>query len=450
MQDLLIEKTTMKKLPIAEITLVILGSLLYFFANLQRVAIPGAVFTLLQNDLNATAQSIASLGASFMYIYAISQLFVGIFIARYGGFRVITLGAILFFIGCIIFPLAHSMPVLYLSRLLTGCGSASFYLAMINETKKIVSHKNFGIALSLVLLVGYLGGIVANAPIVICINNLGWRKVFFITAIATTIIALLFVIINNFTKKPKVNTDIKINFNLYKEVLNKKRNLNLYAFACINYGLYYVMQTVIGKKFLEDYCSMSVINSAVILSTMGMLYAFSGSIIAFISKITLNRRTIYLRIATLNTLFTFLCISICIIFNVKTPVIPCILFCTIAFWASLSPLLVPLLHDINGERNSATSVSIMSCGFYIVVGLLGNFAGFCLDKLNFSNIEHSAYFIIFAVCSIIAVVACINCFKIEESAKTKRILQYIKHHSEIEEDQNHWHDKYEHDLYNNV
>lgn len=445
----------MKKLPIIEITLVILGSLLYFFANLQRVAIPGAVFTLLQNDLHTTAQNIASLGSSFMYIYAISQLFIGVLIARYGGFRVVTLGSILFFIGCLIFPLAHSMPVLYFSRILTGCGSASFYLAMINETRKIVSQKNFGLALSFVLLIGYLGGIVANAPIVICINDLGWRKVFFITAVATTIIALLFVIINNFSKKPKVNTDVKINFSLFKEVFNKRRNINLYAFACLNYGLYYVMQTVIGKKFLEDYCNMSVINSAMILSVMGMLYAFSGSIIAFMSKLTLNRRTIYLRIATINTLFTFLCISICIMFNIKTPVIPCILFCTIAFWASLSPLLVPLLHDINGEKNSATSVSVMTCSFYISVGLLGNFSGFCLDKLNFPNLnEYSAYLIIFVFCSLMAVFACVNCFRIEESAKTKRMLKYLNYHTAIEHEKenekNHWHDKYEHDLYNNV
>ena len=62
----------MKRAPIVEIILVILASLLYFAANLQRVAVPGAVFTLLQNDLNTTAQSIASLGSYFMYVYAAS------------------------------------------------------------------------------------------------------------------------------------------------------------------------------------------------------------------------------------------------------------------------------------------------------------------------------------------------------------------------------------------
>jgi hypothetical protein len=181
---------------------------------------------------------------------------------------------------------------------------------------------------------------------------------------------------------------------------------------------------------------------------MGFLYAISGSIIAFMSKMTLSRRTIYLRIASINTLFTFFTIFVCILFNVKTPVIPCILFCTIAFWASLSPLLVPLLHDINGEKTSSTAVSILSCGYYIVVGLLGNFVGFCLDLFKNNN----AYTAIFAVCVLVAAAASILVFKIEESAKTKRILSYFEHHGKVEheDDSKHWHDKYEHDLYNNV
>ena len=446
----------MKKIPIIEIILVILGSILYFWANFQRVAVPGAIFSLLQTDLNTTAQSIASLGASFMYVYALSQLFIGVLIARYGGFRVVTAGAILFFIGSLLFPFSHSLQLLYLSRILIGIGSASFYLAMINETRKIVSHNNFGIAISFVLLVGYLGGIIANAPLVICIHKMGWRETFTISAVIITVISLLFVVINLFCKKQPVDKSVAMNLSLFKEVLSDRRNINLYTFACINYGLYYVMQTVIGKKFLEDFCSMSAVNAAVVLSVMGALYAFSGSVIAFMSKLSLNRRTIYLRIAAINTLITFAVISVCIIWGIKNFVIPCILFCTIAFWASLSPLLVPLLHDINGEKRASTSISIMTCGFYIMVGLLGNYVGFCLDLFDkqYHIINgHEAYILIFVFCTVLAVVECFNVFKIEESAKTKRLLEYIKHHEEAanaDSDKNHWHDKYEHDLYNNV
>ena len=45
--------------------LLICGTGLYFFANLQRVAIPGTVFDQLQGNLHASAPYITALGASF-------------------------------------------------------------------------------------------------------------------------------------------------------------------------------------------------------------------------------------------------------------------------------------------------------------------------------------------------------------------------------------------------
>ena len=142
----------MKKIPLAEISLVVLGSILYFAANIQRVAVPGAIFDLLQNDLHTTAQCITSLGASFMYIYALSQLVIGILIARFGGFRVITIGCLLFLTGSVLFPFSQTLPLLYFSRVLIGLGSATFYIGLINETRRLVPKKNFGIVLSLILL----------------------------------------------------------------------------------------------------------------------------------------------------------------------------------------------------------------------------------------------------------------------------------------------------------
>ena len=53
----------MKKIPIVEIILVILGSILYFAANIQRVAVPGAIFDVLQNEgLKAVTRGLFGLG----------------------------------------------------------------------------------------------------------------------------------------------------------------------------------------------------------------------------------------------------------------------------------------------------------------------------------------------------------------------------------------------------
>lgn len=444
----------MNRKPWLEIILVAIGTILYFFANLQRVAIPGAIFDTLLYDFKTTAHCITALGSVFMYSYAIGQLIIGVLIARYGGFRVVTVGAVLFLLGSVVFPLSDNLSVLYVSRLLMGLGSASFYLGMINETRRLVPKKNFGVVLSLILLIGYIGGIVANAPLVVCARELGWKHTFLITGILTLGFSVLFILIRSFAKLPKSDKSVHFNLELFKSTFSNKMNFPLYGFACLNYGLYYVIQTVIGKKFLEDFCLMNVVEAATVLSLMGAMYAIAGSIIAFLSKLALNRRTIFLRLSAVNTVLVFGFILFSVYFNIKSSFIA-VGFCTISFGASLSPLLVPLLHDYNGSKVANTAISVMTCGFYIVVAILASIVGACLDICTplgelYAN-SNIAYIAIFSFCFVISIISLLNVFKIEESKKTLRLIEhvnYIKDHEKTEEE--HWHDEYEHDIYTNV
>lgn len=420
----------MNRKPWAEFFLILLGSVLYFMANLQRVAVPGAMFDVLTSDLKTTAQTVTTFGAIFMYSYAIGQLLIGVLVARFGGFRVVTAGSVVFFAGSLIFPFANSIPIMYISRFLIGLGSASYYLGMINETRRLVSKKNFSVVLSLILFIGYLGGIVANAPMVVCMQKLGWRTAFIIAGILTTIISLIFIAIDKTIKHVEIDKTVHMDLELFKSTFSNKKNYPLYAFSCINYGLYYVIQTVIGKKFLEDFCLMPVMKAAAVLSVMCFLYAIAGSVIAFMSKLFLNRGTIFLRISSFNALIIFGLILLCICFDIKTPLIA-IGFCIIAFGASLSPLLVTLLHDYNEQRVANTAVSVMTCLFYVMVAVLGSVVGFCLDYFSHSRSTESfaahnnAYIAIFGIMFLLSVVSFVNVFKIKESEKTVRLINHV-------------------------
>lgn len=441
----------MKKLPIIEIALIVLGSILYFSANFQRVAVPGAIFDMLQNDLHTTAQCVTNLGSSLMYTYAISQLIIGVLIARYGGFRIVTFGSVLFFIGSLLFPFAQNLPLLYFSRVLIGLGSGTFYLGMINETRKVVSKKNFGICLSIMLLVGYIGSIIANAPLVLFIKNLkwhvsalgtettAWREAFLIVALITVLISLIFIVLKCILPKQPIDKTVHFDLELFKSTFKNNKNYSLYAFSCLNYGLYYVVQTVWGKKFLEDFFSIPEVNAAIFLSLMGGLYAIGGPIMALASRNCLERKTIFLKLSSLNSLIVFTSILLITMFEIHTTTIGYIVgyfFCTISFCASLSPLLIALLHDYNGSRVANTSVSIMTAGFYTVVALLANISGFFLDKFTpVGMTQHStnSYIAIFVLMTLLAIISFINSFKIEESERTKRL---ILHQNYIKEQQN--------------
>ena len=56
---------------------------------------------------------------------------------------------------------------------------------------------------------------------------------------------------------PKINKNVKMRSLPFRLVLHKKHNRNLFSFACCNFAISYTIQTVIGKKFLEDFCLMT-------------------------------------------------------------------------------------------------------------------------------------------------------------------------------------------------
>jgi MFS family permease len=347
-------------------------------ANFQRVAIPGAIFDLLQRDLNAAITQVTALGASFMYVYALSQLVIGLLVDRYGGIRVISCGAILFALGVLLFPLSHYLPFLYLSRALTGMGASSFYLSLVKEIRKAFPDRNFGLALSAMIFVGYVGGIVANAPFVLGAERIGWRNMLLLAGLACALFAAVFIALGRYFKTAPVNRKVRFSLAPFREALGNRRNVHLFAFASLNYGLYYVIQTVIGKKFLEDFAGMTSSSAALVLSTMVVISACAGAGLAVLSRMSGNRRIIFLRLVGLVCGTVFLVISLCLAFGIRTPLIAVLLF-MLAMGGGLSPLLVPIIHSTNRYEITGTTLSIMNCCFFLTVGFMGNASGFLMN-----------------------------------------------------------------------
>lgn len=85
------------------------------------------------------------------------------------------------------------------------------------------------------------------------------------------------------------------------------------------------------------------------------------------------------------------------------------IFCVLAGNASLSSLLVPVLHMTNNKMISGTAVSIMNFSFFMMVGFLGTAMGFLLNifepqkignVLVYSNKSYLAVFGLFFVLSV--------------------------------------------------
>lgn len=389
-------------------SLIGIGAMFYFFANFQRIAVPGAIFDVLQHELNVSAPYITTLGAIFMYIYAFNQLIIGVLVDRFGGMRVMLAGGIILAIGSIIFPISDNIIVMYFSRALIGLGGSTFYLSIIKELRNCFSDKNFGIAISIMLFVGYAGGIFANAPFVYAMKFMTWQEILLILGGVTALGAVIFAILTTKIKLPEINKHVKLKTLPFRLVLHKRHNRNLFSFACCNFGISYAIQTIIGKKFLEDFCQMPSSKSAIILSIMAIIAASFNIINASVCKLCHNHRVMFLKGASVVTFVSLLFVCLCLIFDIRTSLIA-VIFCILAGNASLSSLLVPVLHMTNNKMISGTAVSIMNFSFFMMVGFLGTAMGFLLNifepkrigkVLVYSNHSYLAVFGLFFALSV--------------------------------------------------
>ena len=393
------------------LTLIIIAITLFFIANIQRAAIPGAIFDLLQNDFQIDASKITFLGAIFCYVYAITQLIVGPLVDKFGGFRVMAFGGIIFSIGSIIFPHSEGILELYLSR------AAMFYLSTIREVKKYAKDKNFSLAVSYILFVGYSGGIFANAPFVACTDLIGWRNSLYLLGFITLLLAIIFIIIFIIFKPVHIEKKTTLSLAPFKEILSIKDNLYLYCFGAINYGLYYVLQTVIGKKFLEDFAHFDVNSAAMVLSVMAIISAFAGTITAFISKSIKNKRAIIFKTYAFLSLFSTLSITLLLLFGIHSKIVA-LIFCIPSYIGSISPILIMALHTINRHEVSATAVSVQNFSFFMMVGILGMVSGILMnifEPIKQNNVlvyQNNSYILVFGLFFIFSLIQVYFGFKI--------------------------------------
>jgi len=392
---------------ILSLALILLALLFYFVANFQRIAIPGAIFDILEQELSVGTSQITAFGAIFMYVYALTQLINGVLIDRFGGYRVMLVGSIIMTIGCIIFPISSNIFILYFARGLLGLGGSMFYLSLIKELGNLFSDKNFGLALSIMLFIGYAGGIAANAPFVYALKYISWREFLLIIAAIVVVAVVLYLLILPKLELKPINKQVKIRTLPFRLVLHKKHNRNLFTFACCNFGISYVIQTVIGKKFLEDFCLLSPVRSAFILSIMAIIAAIFNIVNATVCSLLHNHRVVFLKFASIVTFLSLLVLCILIYFDIKTIGIAFI-FCILSGNASLSSILVPVLHMTNRKMTSTTAVSIMNFSFFMMVGFLGSITGAVLTvfepirKGNILVYDNKSYLLLFGIFLIIS------------------------------------------------
>ena len=397
--------------------------LIYCISYFQRTGIPGTIFTQLQTDAGLDAVQISLISSSYIWVYALSQIFIGLLVDKYGGVRVVLVGGVVLIVGSVIFPCANTPPMMYLGRVLTGLGSGTIFLSILKVLDLWFDRKHYPTALGILYFSAYFGGILGTTPFAWCCKHFAWRNVLLAIAVVTF---LAYFGVAFFAARHSLPPPAKAPLSL-KPLLKLIRNRNTWKVSFASnmvFANYFVLQTVFGMKFLQDFCGLSAAMASLATLAMTVSSTVCASSLGLVCRLFDNRRRPPLIVTNSLNLFVilFLMAAIALHFPAWCFAVGYVLC---AFSSCFNGNGVMMIQELNSRDMAALASAFTNMVAYLLVTMLTIPLGICLEAfphyIGPSGGEvyaPSAYMMVFGImASLVAISLLVACLLPETHGK---------------------------------
>ncbi len=395
-------------------------TLIYFFANMQKVLVPGATFNEIQQMFALDAADVTRSGAVFLYVYAAAQLVTGLLADRYSGTRVIIAGGVVFCAGSLMSAWVVNYPLLCFSRFLTGLGAAAIFLSMVKEIA-VRTGSAFPFYLGIATIIGYSGAITGASPFIAGVECFGYSKMMFFTAVLTIAVYIGFLFAAGKNKLAPVCREVKFSPRSYGVFFVRKHNFIITISIGINFGTYFALQSIIGKKFLEDFCNISNHSAGAVMTVTMLIAAVNGFILANLSRLCGNRRRPILRFSSFGCLTGAAIIFFAVLGDYRIPLLPVAGLLLLSVAGNVSPISAALIKETNEEQCFGTVMSVSNSFAYTVTAVFGGTLGKLMDifppeVVSGVNIYgRNSYLLVFGVLLLLGVISSVMSIFMQES-----------------------------------
>lgn len=357
---------------------------LYAFSFFHRVAVPGSLFNQIQGEFAASAAVVTSLGAVLLYIYGGAQFFVGPLVDRLGGMATLLWGGALLCVGALLFPLAHDLPALFAARAIVALGSSVMYLCVVKEIDRLFGAAHFAPILGVLAVVGYLGGVMATLPFAHAILAFGWRPAYLASGVLSVLAVAAAALLHRRTRAPASAESAGTSSGSYLDVLRNRSHRPVIFTGSIVFANYFVMQSTLGKKFLEDHVGLGPTSASAF--TLAMMFTLMAAVFlsTFISRFLGNRRKpLLVACAALSVAATA-----ALLWGLAHPAVGSGLwlgaYVLLALSSGINPIITASVRELNAPGVVARAVGFANGMVYLAVALLANGAGLVLDHYRAS------------------------------------------------------------------
>ncbi len=410
---------------------------IYFFSYFHRIAVPGTIFNEIQATFNLSASGVATLGTLCLYIYGFMQFFAGILADAFGALRVLLTGGALLTAGSFAFSLAPEVGTLFASRALVGFGASLIYVCLFKFLHQLFSSRDFPAFLGLALFIGYAGGLFGTLPLERLVYWLSWRLAFVWISGVSFVFLVAAAILTRYKIGFLSQERSSFSGEMMWQVYTNQESFPIIICAVINFAIYFLMQAMLGRKFLQDFASFSSLTATGFTCLM-IFVSMSASLLAGFSTRFLNRRKPIMMAATVICL---LAVSLLLagVSGLRLGKLFLLPYLLLGLCSGASLVFSTSVREINPAQAVGTAVGFLNGVCYLSIALLMNLSGWVMDFFAPRRMDSpgsiiypaGAYRSIFAGCWVLAFISLLVCLRIKETAGNKQ--EVLKTEPAVEE-----------------
>ena len=386
----------------------------YTVSQFLRTSI-GVLSPNMMNDFNINHNDMGLLGGVFFLSFAIFQIPAGILIDRFGPRKVMSSVIIFGVLGSIIFALSNSFYSLLIGRIFMGLGCSICLMGSLVLITRWSDTNQFSKLAGIILAVGGIGGLLATTPLSYFSELYGWRLSFWLAAVVTFFVMLLYYhILEDRDKGLFINKKNKSISPKNLFFVLKERNFKfMIPMSLMSYSSVVVILGLWGAPYLKDIHGLDSIERGKIL----MLMAISWNIGSFVFGRLRSIFGSYKRVVIFGSIgVIFLLFVLSFISNINS-IYLYILFCVLGFFGAFSVALISHYQVLFDKEYMGRALSTANFFNFGGVFFIQWFTGKIIFIMggNSSGAPIGAYRVAFLFVAILLLVSlCIYLFTNEE------------------------------------
>ena len=292
----------------------------------------------LMHDFNINPNNMGLLGGVFFLSFAIFQIPAGILIDKYGPRKVMSSVIIFAVLGSIIFALSNSFYILLIGRVLMGLGCSICLMGSLVLITRWTDSDQFSKLAGIILAVGGIGGLLATTPLSYFSELFGWRLSFWLAAVVTFCVMLLYYFILEDRKNDLIlnrsNETISLKNLLF---ILKERNFKfMIPMSLMSYSSLVVILGLWGAPYLKDIHGLDSVERGKILMLMAISWNIGSFVFGRLRSIFGNYKNVVIFGASGVIILLFI---LSIITEINSIYLH-ILFCILGFFGAFSVALI--------------------------------------------------------------------------------------------------------------